>query len=63
MKSSKTLGNRAFMFAVPNLWNNLLHDIRTTTSLSCVKINAPINVMPVGGGGGGAGDGVGILIF
>ena len=58
MKSSKTLGNRAFMFAVANLWNNLLHDIRTTTSLSCVKTNAPINVMPAGGGE--AGHGVGI---
>ena len=38
MKSSKTLGNRAFMFAAPELWNSLLHDIRTTTSLSRFKI-------------------------
>ena len=38
MKSSKTLGNRALMFAAPKLWNNLLHDIRTTTSLSCFEI-------------------------
>ena len=38
MKSSKTLGNRAFMFAAPKLWNSLIHDIRTTTSLSCFKM-------------------------
>ena len=38
MKSWKTLGNRAFMFTAPKLWNSLLHDIRTTTSLSCFKI-------------------------
>ena len=33
MKPSKTLGNCAFMFAALKLLNNLLHDIRTTTSL------------------------------
>ena len=38
MKSSKTLGNCAFMFAAPKLLNNLLHNIRTTTSLSCFEI-------------------------
>ena len=38
MKSSKTLGNCAFMFAAPKLLNNLRHNIRTTTSLSCFEI-------------------------
>ena len=46
MKSSKTFGNRAFMFAAPELWNGLLHEIRTTTSLSCFKIKLKKNYFP-----------------
>ena len=38
VKSSKTLGDRAFMLAAPKLWNSLLLDIRTTMSLSSFKI-------------------------
>ena len=38
VKSSKTLGDRAFVLAAPKLWNSLPKDIRTTTSLSSFKI-------------------------
>ena len=38
MKSSKTLGDRAFMFAAPKLWNSLPRDIRTTMNLSTFKM-------------------------
>ena len=34
MKSSKTLWDRAFMFAAPRLWNSLPRDIRATINLS-----------------------------
>ena len=37
-KSYKTLGDRAFMFAAPKLWNALPLVIRSTTCLSCFKV-------------------------
>ena len=35
------------MFAAPKLWNILLHDIRTTTSLSCFKIKVKKKISQV----------------
>ena len=36
-KSKKTLGDRAFMFAAPKLWNALPIDIRTTNTVESFK--------------------------
>ena len=36
-KSRVTLGNRAFLYAAPNLWNNLLPGIRQSSSLYVFK--------------------------
>ena len=38
MKSSKTLGDRTFMFIAPKLWNSLPYDIRMTMNLSTFKM-------------------------
>ena len=38
MKSSKTLGDRAFMFIAPKLWNSLPYDIWMTMNLSTFKM-------------------------
>ena len=37
IKSKKTLGDRAFMFAAPKLWNALPIDIRTTNTVEGFK--------------------------
>ena len=36
-KSKATLGDRAFMFAAPKLWNNLPRDIRESSSINSFK--------------------------
>ena len=36
-KSKKTLGDRAFMFAAPKLWNARPRDIRTTNTVESFK--------------------------
>ena len=38
MKSSKTLGDRVFMFAAPKLWNSLPRDIRSKMNPSTFKM-------------------------
>ena len=36
-KSKATLGDRAFMFAAPKLWNNLPRNIRESSSINSFK--------------------------